>query len=154
MHSTIGSTAHSDLWTVWRTVYAQLWRQHPGFEPSTWVTGYNQTEWAIRATIQQTRDIEPLLWQCWSTVYDAGPTLTQQWFNVSCLLGTPPTMLSSSLIVPLDMKGCICHLEKWQIHPFISHWTTYATLQRQTAVVAYCSSEGATIQHLAGVFFK
>ena len=35
MHSTIGSTAHSDLWTVWRTVYAQLWRQHPGFEPST-----------------------------------------------------------------------------------------------------------------------
>ena len=22
--------------------------------------------------------------------------------------------------VPLDMKGCICHFTKWQIHPFIS----------------------------------
>ena len=30
--------------------------------------------------------IEPLLFQCWSTVYDAGPTLNQQWLNVSCLL--------------------------------------------------------------------
>ena len=37
-------------------------------------------------TSQQTRDIEPLLDQCWSTVYDAGPTLIQQWLNVSCLL--------------------------------------------------------------------
>ena len=24
------------------------------------------------------------------------------------------------LVVPLDMKGCICHLTKWQIHSFIS----------------------------------
>ena len=38
-------------------------------------------------TAQQTRDIEPLLFQCWSTVYDAGPTLNQQWLNASCLLG-------------------------------------------------------------------
>ena len=22
------------------------------------------------------------------------------------------------LFVPLDMKGCICHFAKWQIHPF------------------------------------
>ena len=27
-------------------------------------------------------------------------------------------------IVPLDMKGCICHFVKWQIHPFISKGTT------------------------------
>ena len=27
------------------------------------------------------------------------------------------------LIVPLDMKGCICHFAKWQIHPFISEGT-------------------------------
>ena len=26
-------------------------------------------------------------------------------------------------IVPLDMKGCIFHLPKWQIHPFISKGT-------------------------------
>ena len=27
------------------------------------------------ATFQQTRDIDPMLKQCWATVYDAGPTL-------------------------------------------------------------------------------
>ena len=27
--------------------------------------------------------------------------------------------------VPLDMKGCMCHFKKWQIHPFISRGTTY-----------------------------
>ena len=26
-------------------------------------------------------------------------------------------------LIPLDMKGCICHFEKWQIHPFKSKWT-------------------------------
>ena len=26
-------------------------------------------------------------------------------------------------IVPLDMKGCICHFTKWQIHLFISKGT-------------------------------
>ena len=37
-------------------------------------------------------------------------------------------------IVPLDMKGCICHFTKWQIHPFIykgakcSHSKTVITL--------------------------
>ena len=29
-------------------------------------------------------------------------------------------------IVPLDMKGCICHFWKWQIHPFISKETNYS----------------------------
>ena len=37
------------------------------------------------STSQQTRGIEPLLVQCWSTFYDAGPTLNQQWLNASCL---------------------------------------------------------------------
>ena len=37
---------------------------------------------------QQTRDIDPMLDQCWSTVYDAGPTLIQHRVDVSCLLGS------------------------------------------------------------------
>ena len=37
---------------------------------------------------QQSRDVEPMLGQCWPAVYDVGPTLTQHWSNVSCLLGT------------------------------------------------------------------
>ena len=36
---------------------------------------------------QQTRDIESLLVQCWASVVDGGPTLNQQWLNVSCVLG-------------------------------------------------------------------
>ena len=43
--------------------------------------------WSLYPASQQTRDIVPMLVQCWFTVYDAGPTLNQQWDNVSCLLG-------------------------------------------------------------------
>ena len=28
-----------------------------------------------------------MLFQCWSAVFDAGPTLKQHWMNGSCLLG-------------------------------------------------------------------
>ena len=35
---------------------------------------------------QQTRDIDPMLDQYWSTGYDAGPTSVQHWVDVSCLL--------------------------------------------------------------------
>ena len=38
---------------------------------------------------QQTRDIDPMLDQYWSTGYDAGPTSVQHWVDVSCLLGVP-----------------------------------------------------------------
>ena len=30
-----------------------------------------------------------------------------------------------NIIAHLDMKGCICHFAKWQIHPFISKWTLW-----------------------------
>ena len=36
---------------------------------------------------QQTRDVHPVLIQCWSSVFDAGPTLNQHWMKVLCLLG-------------------------------------------------------------------
>ena len=34
-----------------------------------------------------TQDIDPMLGQRWTSVYNAGPTLPQHWINVSCLLG-------------------------------------------------------------------
>ena len=37
---------------------------------------------------QEKRGIRRMLLQCWSTVFDAGPTLKQHWVNASCLLGT------------------------------------------------------------------
>ena len=36
---------------------------------------------------QQTRDFLPMVGQCWVTVYDVGPTLSQHWVKVPCLLG-------------------------------------------------------------------
>ena len=41
-----------------------------------------------RALAQQTRAIEPLLVQCWASVVDGGPTLNQQWLNISCFLSS------------------------------------------------------------------
>ena len=41
---------------------------------------------SFQATIsQQTLDVDPMSFQCWATVYNAGPK--HQWGNVSCLLG-------------------------------------------------------------------
>ena len=36
---------------------------------------------------QKTRDIDPMLDQCWATVYDAGPILVQHWVDGPCLPG-------------------------------------------------------------------
>ena len=36
---------------------------------------------------QQTQGIDTMFDQCRATVYDAGPTLNQQWLNVLFLLG-------------------------------------------------------------------
>ena len=39
---------------------------------------------------------------------------------------------SNTLLAPLDMKGCICHFVKWQIHPFTSIGTFYANSVKLT----------------------
>ena len=36
---------------------------------------------------QQVRYVQPMLDWCWGSVADGGPTLTQHWLNVLCLLG-------------------------------------------------------------------
>ena len=38
--------------------------------------------------VQWTRNIYSVLFQCWGTVYDAGPALKQHWLKVSWLLST------------------------------------------------------------------
>ena len=40
----------------------------------------------FHTTTQQTQAVESLLAWRWSTVYDAEPTSSQQWFNVLCPL--------------------------------------------------------------------
>ena len=34
-----------------------------------------------------TQGVESTLFQCWASVYDAGPTLKHRWINALCLLG-------------------------------------------------------------------
>ena len=36
---------------------------------------------------KQTRGIHPILFQCWASVEDVGPTLKRHWVKASCLLG-------------------------------------------------------------------
>ena len=36
----------------------------------------------------QTRDVDPMLGYCWSSVVDGEPIIAQHWVNVSCLLGS------------------------------------------------------------------
>ena len=49
-----------------------------------YVNGYNLTP--IVCT-QQTRHVETMMFKCWPSVYDAGPTFKHYYFNVSCFLG-------------------------------------------------------------------
>ena len=44
------------------------------------------------------RVTDPLLAQCWSSVYDTGPTLNQQWVYVSCLLDQKISVLAYHLV--------------------------------------------------------
>ena len=39
-----------------------------------------------RKPAYQTQGIHPMLFKCWSSVFDAGPTLKQNWLNISCVL--------------------------------------------------------------------
>ena len=43
-----------------------------------------------------------MLFQCWPTVFDAGPTLTQHWVNAPCLLGLiPVNTIQESIVIPM-----------------------------------------------------
>ena len=46
------------------------------------------------------RYINPILVQCWSTVYDAGPTLDQHWVGESCYLSFSLLLSHLSCYIP------------------------------------------------------
>ena len=47
----------------------------------------------------------------------------------------------NTFIVPFDMKGCICHFAKWQIHPLICKGTIYTAVHRWNPATAYLSNK-------------
>ena len=62
--------------------------------------------------LQQTRDIELMLGQCWADVVDSRPTLIQHCFNVSCLLGAygryPIKFILPEFVSYLGERGVLC----------------------------------------------
>ena len=94
----IFSTSSQHLWgwyyIMWsRSVLLRMLLQHWPITTYTWANRgcfcLDNTPQKRRIILtQQIRDIVPMLGQCWSIVYDAGPTLNQHWDNVSCLLGS------------------------------------------------------------------
>ena len=55
---------------------------------------------------QKTRHVDPMLGYCWPSVEGGGPSLAQQWVNVSCLLGTKHDHLN--VVLKLDL-----HQRRW-----------------------------------------
>ena len=51
------------------------------------------------------QDIEPILGQSCAAVYDVVPTLTQHWFNISCLLGCGSVFIHPLMQMYVDVGG-------------------------------------------------
>ena len=97
-------------------------------------------------TSQQTRYIHPILDQCWSTVYDAGPTLVQYWVDVSCLLGWASCAGFASALLqsfrPFSDTESLISGEKSTIPASTGSWTDSGLL------LAHCLSRLSKINPL------
>ena len=56
-----------------------------------------------------------MVFLCWSTVYDAGPTLNQHWFNVLCLLDLNIRLFNSNVshVKPNLVSVWSCYSESY-----------------------------------------
>ena len=83
------SPALSWLWASWCSGLSWeaslLPSPTPSHDVSSTTTSCMLWRWVFSS--QQTRNIQPMLLQCWPIVFDADPTLYRHWLNVSCLLG-------------------------------------------------------------------
>ena len=61
------------------------------FKPTFTFWRFTQLFIILNLTSQQTRDVQPMLAQCWATGCEAGPTFSQHWLNISCFLSHIPT---------------------------------------------------------------
>ena len=63
-----------------------------------------QTDHSCPVCTQQKRGNQPMPFQCWPTVFDAGPTLKQHRVNSPCLLSTIPGRRNHSLTIGFDRR--------------------------------------------------
>ena len=64
------------------------------------------------------RDVPPMLEQCWTIYYDAGPSLHQHWLNVSCL--RPHVARQDCVIGPVFSYKLWYIVEFWLVEMVIS----------------------------------
>ena len=62
---------------------------------------------------QQTRHVDPMLFECWPAVSDVGSTFKQHWVNVSCLLGSEILSHISRIVKLLGYTTLLCG-EYWR----------------------------------------
>ena len=76
---------------------------------------------------QQTRYIDSMLGECWPTVFDVDPTLTQHWVNVSCLLG----IMYSEILCRFNLVHRLWCWASIKLHDqrlvFAGRWDSYST---------------------------
>ena len=79
------SNPDTTVWPVIGSLLVHRLRRAPNIKPVL----IQRHVFAVLGSSQQTRDVDPVpgLGQCRPIVCDAGPTLSQCWFNFSCLLG-------------------------------------------------------------------
>ena len=116
---------------------------------------------------QQTRDVEPMLFYCWASVRDAGLTLKQHWFDVSCLLGSrSPTRTG---VVTISAVTAICLQYWWWSGPtrryrYVEKWhagwsrslTDWRTRAREAGGRGACIRPSPLVRHVytSCVFLK
>ena len=93
---------------------------------------------------QHTRGIHPMLFQCWPTVFDAGPTLKQHWVNASCLLGIYYFIHSFIQSSNTRTTMSIIQLEEDMINIFLSDETQMNSGSQKALICTYWSSHYTT----------
>ena len=120
---------------------------------------------------QQTRDVDPVLGECWADVEDGGPTFTQHWVNVSCILGwtrtdpppqtppPPPPGWGGDPLSPvitrwycLTTNHCDRNSLSWKTHPSIRDvdwalfycWASVSALSQRPTTVSRTAHQVST----------
>ena len=85
--------SQSEMFRILQYVCLSIKSRSNSFNSVLWksegeLSGIKRNEWPEQwqVSTQQTRDMNQMLGQCWTSIVDGGPILTQHWIHVSCLM--------------------------------------------------------------------
>ena len=108
---------------------------------------------------QQTRRLDPMLFQCWSSAVGGGPILEQHWIKSSCLLGSTQVSLQPirvllarqpanhklTIILEIESGGGgtydVNHLQILTCEVAVSRWAVYTLILSGN----YCLRQGSVV---------